>query len=243
MTAAKVGFVGRRGLVWTFIASWFIPITMTLAYIVLALTSETDASGWGWMSIGLAFVFVLWWLFRALSHSAAMSRAIAVGDTDRIIEIAGDKLPIHRALAYELRGDWAKTLSSLAEARPTKPRDQVLAATVRIGALVETGEVARARAVLDGDLGPLAKVDERMDAQIHIFARLARGRVLAAERSNTEALAALQKVIDDVRTGASTRAIAHHYAARAAAAEGDHAAADRHRAKAAELLPGTWIAG
>src|SRR5205814_101972 len=31
----RVGFVGRRGWIWTFIASWFAPAAMTIAYIVL----------------------------------------------------------------------------------------------------------------------------------------------------------------------------------------------------------------
>ena len=74
------GFLGRRGPVWTFIAGWFVPVVMTLAYITLALTSETDATGWAWMSIGLAFVLTLWWLFRTLTKSAAMARAMAVGE-------------------------------------------------------------------------------------------------------------------------------------------------------------------
>ena len=86
------------------------------------------------------------------------------------------------------------------------------------------------------------KLDPRMDAQAYLLSVLARGRVLAAERANAEARSVLQKVIDDVRTGASARAVAHHYAARASAADGDHAAADRHRALAKQLAPGTWIA-
>jgi hypothetical protein len=65
--------------------------------------------------------------------------------------------------------------------------------------------------------------------------------VLAAERRNVEALEVLQGVIDDIRTGQRTRALAHHYAARAAAADGQHARADQHRAKAAALAPGAWF--
>ena len=52
-TRAAVGFVGKRGLTSRLIASWFIPTTLTFAYVLLALTSETDASGWIWMGAGL----------------------------------------------------------------------------------------------------------------------------------------------------------------------------------------------
>ena len=66
-TAARGGFLGRKGWLWTLIASWFVPVVMTIAYIGLAVLSETDATGWAWMSIGLAFVMTMWWLFRALT--------------------------------------------------------------------------------------------------------------------------------------------------------------------------------
>jgi tetratricopeptide (TPR) repeat protein len=237
----RVGFVGRRGGIWTFIASWFVPVTMTIAYVLLALTSETDLIGWAWMSLGLAFVLVLWWMFRALTHTASMARAIAVGDAERVLEI--DDAPLYRAVAHELRAEWTQALRALAEATPRSARDQVLAVTTKIAALVETGEVARARDVLDTELAnPLAKLNPRMDAASHIAALLARGRVLTAERSHDDALALLQQVIDDIRTGSSTRALAHHYASRAAAGANDMAAAEQHRAKAAALAPGTWFA-
>jgi tetratricopeptide (TPR) repeat protein len=239
--ATKVhgGFLGRRGWVWQFIASWFVPVIMAMAYVVLALTSETDATGWAWMSIGLAFVLVLWWMFRILTKSAAMTRAMAVGDADRIAEI--DARPLARAVAHELRGEWAPALTALESAVLKKPRDRVLAGTLRVAALVETGEVAKAREALEALAPDLARLNPRLDAQSHLEANLAKGRVLAAERANAEALVVLQKVIDDIRTGQRTRAVAHHYAARAAAADGQHALADQHRAKAAALAPGSWF--
>jgi tetratricopeptide (TPR) repeat protein len=239
--AEKQGhFLGRSGPFFQFVASWFVPVIMTMAYVVLALTSETDASGWAWMSIGLGFVYVLWWTFRMLTKSAAMSRAVAVGDADRVAEI--DKRPLHAAVAFELRGDWARTLEAVRRAHPKKPRDQVAAAMTEISALVETGEIAKARAVLDAIQPTLAKLNERLEGASHIAARLAKGKVLACERANTEALAVLQKVIDDVRTGQRTRATAHHYAARAAAADGQHAVADKHRERATALAPSAWFA-
>ena len=73
------GFLGRRGAFWQFISGWFVPVVMAIAYATLALTSGTDATGWAWMSIGLAFVLTLWWLLRMLTRSAAVARAMAVG--------------------------------------------------------------------------------------------------------------------------------------------------------------------
>ncbi|HET9987895.1 MAG TPA: hypothetical protein VFQ65_05230 [Kofleriaceae bacterium] len=240
MAEKQGNFLGRSGPFWRFIASWFVPVIMTMAYVVLALTSETDATGWAWMSIGLAFVLVLWWMFRMLANSAAMSRAVAVGDAERVIEI--DKRPLPAAVAFELQGEWAKTLVAVRRAQPKKPRDQVLAATTEISALVETGEIAKARSVLETMQPTLARLNERLEGASHLAATLAKGKVLAAERSNTEALAVLQKVIDDVRTGQRTRALAHHYAARAAAADGQHALADKHRERATALAPSAWFA-
>lgn len=240
MTEKQGNFLGRTGLFWRFIASWFVPVIMTLAYIYLALTSETDATGWAWMSIGLAFVLVLWWLFRVLTKGAALSRAVAVGDADKVSEL--DKRPLQAAVAFELRGEWANALEAVRRAQAKKPRDQVLAATTEISALVETGEVAKARTVLETLPPMLAKLNERLEGASHIAATLAKGKVLAAERANPEALAALQKVIDDIRTGQRTRALAHHYAARAAAADGQHALADKHRERATALAPSAWFA-
>jgi tetratricopeptide (TPR) repeat protein len=233
------GFLGRNGLFWQFVASWFVPVIMTNAYVVLALTSETDATGWAWMSIGLAFVLVLWWLFRTLTKNASKARAMAVGDADLIGQI--DKRPLAAATALELRGEWTQALAAVARAQPKKPVDRVLAMTTEIGALVETGEIAKARAVLDALAPLLANLHPRLQGSSHLAAKVAEGRVLAAERRNAEALAVLQIVIDDIRTGQRTRALAHHYAARAAAADGEHARADQHRARASALAPGAWF--
>lgn len=233
------GFLGHNGKLWQAIASWFVPLIMTIAYVVLALTSETDATGWAWMSIGLAFVLVMWWLFRTLTRSAAMSRAIAIGDVSRITQIDGR--PIYRAIAHEMHGQWSEALAALATITPTKPRERVQVLTVRIGALVETGEVARARDLLPELALELARLDPRMEAGSHIAARLATGKVLTAERKHGEALAVLEQVIGDIRAGQNARALAHHYAARAAAADGQHAAADQHRARAAALAPTSWF--
>jgi len=240
MPEKQGNFLGRSGPFWRFIASWFVPVIMTMAYIVLALTSQTDATGWAWMSIGLAFVLVLWWMFRMLANGAAMTRAVAVGDADRVLEI--DKRPLHAAVAFELNGEWAKTLAAVRRAQPKKPRDQVLAATTEIAGLVETGEIAKAREVLAKAKPLVAGMNERLEGASHIAMRLAEGKVLACERHNTDALSVLQKVIDDVRTGQRTRALAHHYAAQAAAADGQHALADKHRERARALAPKAWFA-
>ncbi|MEO6775477.1 MAG: hypothetical protein ABI467_21120 [Kofleriaceae bacterium] len=239
MAEKQGNFLGRTGPFWQFIASWFVPVIMTIAYVVLALTSGTNATGWAWMSIGLAFVFVLWWLFRTLTTNAALTRAMAGGDHERVTEL--DKRPLQAAVAFELRGQWAKSLEAVARAHPKKPRDRVLAAMTELSALVETGEIAKARGVLETIQPTVAKLNERLEGASHIAARLAKGKLLAAERSNTEALAVLQRVIDDVRSGQRTRALAHHYAAVAAAADGQHALADNHRERARALAPGAWF--
>ncbi|MEO8841955.1 MAG: hypothetical protein ABI591_09880 [Kofleriaceae bacterium] len=237
------GFLGRRGKVWTFIAGWFVPVVMTIAYITLALTSETNATGWAWMSIGLAFVLTLWFLFRTLTKSAAMARAMAVGDIDLVLEI--DKRPLSHAVVHDMRADWMKSLAVLDRIAETgglkKPRERALLVILRVGALVETGEVAKARLALAALEPELARLHPRIEAASHLTGAVAKGRVLTGERANAEALVVLQKVIDDVRTGQRVRALAHYYAARAAANDGQIELADKHRERAAALAPGSWF--
>jgi hypothetical protein len=226
---ARRGFLGRRGWVWTLIASWFVPAIMTGAYIVLAMLADTDAIGLGWFGIGLLFVLCIWFLFRQLTQTAALSRAMAVGDAESLLEISThalasrftlgrSELVLYQAVAHELRGEWADALAAVERARvsPTAhKRLRVLAQTVTIESLVETGELAKARGVLETQLAPLANgLNDRIDAQLVVAARLARGRVLVAEH-DPEGRALLQRVIDDVRAGEATRARARELLARA----------------------------
>jgi hypothetical protein len=221
--------LGRRGRLWTLIASWFVPAVMTCAYIALATLADTDAIGLGWFGIGLLFVLCIWFLFRQLTQTAALSRAMAVGDAEALLEISTHalaskftfgrtELVLYQAVAYDLRGDWADALAAVARARvtpKTNKRLRVLAQTVTIEALVETGEIAKARGVVETELAPLATaLNDRIDAQLVIAARLARGRVLIAEH-DVAGRALLQRVIDDVRTGDATRTRAKQLLARA----------------------------
>src|SRR6202000_2294011 len=86
---------------------------------------------------------------------------------------------------------------------PKKRR--VLAASVKITALVESDAAAEARAVLDADLAPVQTIlNDRLDAQLVIMARLPQARVLVAEHS-PDARPVLAKIIADVRTVGTTR--------------------------------------
>jgi hypothetical protein len=222
------GFLGRRGRLWTLIASWFVPVIMTGAYIALAMLADTDAIGLGWFGIGLLFVLCIWYLFRQLTQTAALSRAMAVGDAESLLEISThalasrfafgrSELVLYQAVAHELRGEWADALAAVERARisPTaNKRLRVLAQTVTIESLVETGELAKARGVLETELAPLANaLNDRIDARLVVAARLAQGRVLVAEH-DPEGRALLQRVIDDVRAGEATRARAKELLAR-----------------------------
>lgn len=245
------GFAGKRGLGWVLIASWLIPGLMTLAYLILMATSDTDNTGKAWESIGLGFVLVLWWLFRLLTGHAAMSRAIAVGDAERVLELADRQLRgrrrasvrsrvhVDRAIAFEIRGDWTAALAALDQADLTKvpPRSRLLASTVRVAALVETGKPADARAAFESGL----KSPQRDPALIPLV-KLAEARVLWSEGQRDAAIAMFTKLIDDVRAGTSTRGAAELYLSRMAAARGDAVAAQRHRALAVKLSPTTWVA-
>ena len=207
MSEQGASFAGKRGRGWAWLVTWVVPLMMGGAYCVLIATSDVGTSGALWESGGFGLVLVFWFAFRILTRRGALARAIAVGDHDRILELA--KSPIDRALAFELRGDWKAVLATLADARPASPADQVIAAAVRIHALVETGELGTARQVLTGDIEPRkGSLDARLHSVALARAELARGRVLAADGKRDEAAALLRRVIDDVRTGPTTRAAA-----------------------------------
>jgi len=210
MTETGAQFAGKRGRGWQLAASVVVPLMMAGAYTVLISTSEVGTSGALWESGGFVLVLGFWFAFRSMTRRAALSRAIAVGDPDRILELATKpSQALDRAIAYELRRDWPSALRALDEARPATAENHVIAAAVRIHALCETGEVARARELLDREIEPrVAGLDRRMQATGHGRAQLARARVLAAEGQGTEADAVLARVIDDVRMDPTTRAAA-----------------------------------
>jgi len=209
---ARLGFGGKRGLVWVLLASWLIPLMMTAAYIVLIATSEVDATGAAWEAIAFAFVLVLWFIFRVLTEHAAMARAVDVGDADRVIELADfqiarhrtarGKAPYHvfRALGLDIRGDSAGALAELDKCEP-RGSSRALAATVRVGVLAETGRAADARALFDADLST-----QQRDPQLAILPRLTEARLRRAEGDEAAASALLTKLADNVRAGSGIRA-------------------------------------
>jgi hypothetical protein len=145
--------------VWPALSRWAVPVMMALAYAFLAATSETDTAGKAWMAVGLGLVLVVWFVFRALTETAALARALRVGDTTRLFALADRHLPrtrrpadrarflVARAFAHALRGEPAEALAVIGEARPD-PELQPLASAVTIGALVELGRAAEARALV-----------------------------------------------------------------------------------------------
>ena len=198
-------FAGKQGRGWAWLAGWVVPLMMAGAYAVLISTSEVGVSGALWESGGFLLVLVFWIAFRTLTRRAALARAISVGDDARLLELARD--PVDRAIAYEIRRDWPNALHTLDGFTPTTSERQVIAAAVRIHALCETGDVARAREILDREVDPrAAQLDRRLHATGYDRALLAKGRVLAAEGHTAEAHAVLTKLADDVRADPNLRA-------------------------------------
>jgi hypothetical protein len=227
-----------RGLlerVWWFVSRWAVPIMMTGAYLLLAATSDTDAFARALMAAGLGLVMTVWFVFRSLAESAALARALSVGDVARLFALADRHLRhrrrppsrarflVARAFAHQLRGDHAAALAALDAAHPG-PDLQPLAQTIRIGAFVELGRPA-------SELGDLVVRSPRSPA----LARLAEGQLAWRAGNLDSAWQQLTRVIDDIRAGSATRAIAHVYAARIADSRGDATAAAHHRAAAAAL--------
>jgi len=231
---------------WQILSRWAVPVMMTLAYALLAATSETDMTGKAWMAVGLGFVLVAWFVFRRLTEAAALARALSVGDTARLLALADRHLSrkrrpaarapflVARAFAHLLRGELSEAVAVIEAARPG-PELQPLAAAVKIGALVELGRpAAEARAVVM-IRAPRAPA----------LAWLAEGQIAWRDHQLDAAAQRFARVIDDVRAGSAIRAIAHVYAARIAEARGEAAIATRHRATAATLATpeATWLRG
>jgi hypothetical protein len=198
------------------IVSWIgPPIGMSIAYTVLALTSDTDNTGKAWMAIGFGFVLVLWLVFRIAVEGAGLSRALALGDSDKLLAIADKQLArrpgdprylVYKALAHEMRGERAEAAAAIADAKPENDPLALLAASVRVSLAADSGDLAGARKLVDEQLEPLAaKVDRRLQITSHHHAHLARARLYAAEGRKDEARAELRKVSDDIRAGAALR--------------------------------------
>jgi tetratricopeptide (TPR) repeat protein len=207
---------------WSGLQVWGVPVGMAGAYAMLIWSADTDTTGKAWLAMGFAFVLVVWFIFRILTTQAALSRAIAIGDSAKLLETTGkqlarlktdaDRAPYHvaRAFAHELRAEWSDALAELDKANlaalpPAKRAPwQLRASMTRIAALVETNRIADARRVLDAELRPDAPHVLHSDA--YLAANLAAGRVLAAEGKRDEAAARLRKVADDVRATSAMRA-------------------------------------
>jgi hypothetical protein len=227
-TKPRVGLFGHRGLVWRALGSWVMPVVMAVSYTFVVVTSDTDSSVQlatraAWLSVGLAFVLVVWWLFKVLVGRAALARAAMVGDGDRLREMVDYELArrrgaarapylVYRAFAHELGGEWPAALAALDEAgRALPPRVRLLAGCVRVAALVETGDVAAARAVLDTDVAAVRPHDHAGALDV----ALATARVQLAENDRDGAAAALARIADDVRAAARVRAVARELLSRA----------------------------
>lgn len=136
--------------IWRILSRRAVPVMMTLAYVLLAATSDTNTTGRAWIAVGLGFVLVVWFVFRRLTETAALVRALSVGDVARLFALVDRHLPrkrrpadrapflVARAFAHQLCGEFSAALAVLDETRPM-PDLLPLASAVRIGALVELG--------------------------------------------------------------------------------------------------------
>jgi len=213
-----------KAVLWRALQVWGVPVGMGIAYAMLIWSAETDTTGKAWMTIGYGFVLVIWFTLSYLMTTAALARALDVGDAAKLNEVSDRNLRsrrgdaarapylVARAVACELTGAHEGALAALDEAKldaiPAGKRApwQLRAASTRIAALVALGRTAEARAVLEAELRPGDPHPPHSDAAL--LASLGAGRVLAAEGKKDAARAKLQSVIDDVRATGAMRAAA-----------------------------------
>jgi hypothetical protein len=232
-----------------------VPALMGIAYALLELEGHpTELPA---ILILLAFLAVvgLWSLVRELRAHATVARLAAVGDADELIEVATGEIQrrltrrskapfsIYLALGHYLRGEWddAQRALDAGAIDRLRPAWRLLAASTRVGVLVERGDAAGARRLYDRDVARLAARMAGPGARL--LAVEAEARVKLAEGDCAEAAPLFARMSGDVRLGPATRAMAHAHAARCAEAAGDAEAAAHHRADAAHLAPGTFAAG
>ena len=233
------------------IAGWLVPTVLTGVYI--GLIEVMDASfGVSMIALaGLAMVLLLWFFFRELATHAALSRLVAVGEPDELVAKARNaidhrftrrgKLPfrIYEAIGLGLRGQWRESLAALADLGAGGAAGwRLYAAAARIAALTELGDAPAARAVLDGEVAPLAR---RAGAAGHIVMRDCEARVAFAENARSVARPLFRAIADDVRLGPAQRATARLYLGRCLAADGDRDAARSELEEASRLAPRTWV--
>lgn len=241
---------------WRWLSRWAVPVMMCAAYALLAVTSEVDPAGTAWMAVGLVFVMVVWFVFRRLTATAGLSRALSVGDTAKLLELSDRDLArkrppadrarylVARGLARFLRGELADALAAL-DGIALPPELEPVAEVVRIGARLDLGRAADAGVPVVPVVSVVYPRDALANRRSPALGWLAAAQRAWGRHELDAAAPLLARVIDDVRGGAATRAIAHVYAARIAEARGELAVAARHRAQAASLASpdAAWLRG
>jgi len=231
-----------------------VPVVMGLAYGLLTLEGRPAELPEILIFIAFASVVGIWTLVRALRTHAIASRLAAVGDADELVAFAEAELGrrltarskapfyIYLGLGHYLRGEWDEATAALDRCRlaRVRPAWRLLAASTRLGVLVERGDGPGARAVYDRDVAPAAARMAGPGARL--LAVEAEARVKLVEGDHAAAAPMFARMSGDVRLGPATRATAHLHAARCAEAAGDVEAAAHHRADAAHLAPGTFVA-
>jgi len=165
------------------------PIIIVAAYGMLMATSNTDHTGKAWMSIGGAFVLVLWFLITYLVGRASR------GPDDASATVA----------ALVARADWETTIARLAGA--TTPQ----ALAQRAIAYAELGKASEARAAIEALPPPPAVAHVKNDLAVaELELALARARVLLLE-DRTAAKQALGAIANNIRATGPQRATAKRF--------------------------------
>ena len=239
------------------LTGWPVPLFMMLVFAALISTSDASNAGVLAAGFGLLLVLLFWGMFREMSVHAEISRALSIGDGAAAARLAEVQLKkrsarrsgpfvIYRAMAHELTGRWREIEDDLAATKPEHLRGagggsswQLVADCLRIGARCELGEVAKARALYDEAVAPRVHAQGGTGG---IFSQLTEGRLRFFEGDHAVAQERLLPLTRNIRLGPAQRAIAFHYLARCAAAEGKTAEAEKLRSQAAALAPTSWFA-
>lgn len=246
------------------LTGWPVPVFLILLFAALMSTSDAPPAGIAATFLGLGLVLLLWGVFREYSIHAEIMRSLAIGTGETARMAAEAQLAkrsarrrgpflVYRAMAHELLGNWEAIEADLADAKPELLRGtgggaswQHIAQCLRIAAWCEQSLQK------GGDAQLLAKARQTYDEHVaphaaaatlgSIVATLALGRLRFAEGDLAGAKEQLTPLPRNIRLGPAQRAIALHYLARIARAEGKADEEKKLIAQAAALTPSSWFA-
>lgn len=240
------------------IAELIVLFVVALAWLAFVVFSGATGIAKALMGVGFAFALMLMFTIRELKQHATISRYAAIGEPDKILEIADAQLSrrrspkrrvpfqVYKAIAQGMKGEWEDVIETLeaidfermgAKARRTW---QFLYYNNLLAAYCFTGRVAEARTMFDDHIEPFGTIVRSPGTKLAISE--SRAKLHYFEDDLDEARKGFESLVDDVRLASAARALYHYFLGLVARDQGDADRSAEHFRKASELAPNTFVA-